>query len=109
MFRFTAPSSPFRHREALSIFHSTNVSDPAVARIPDASLGAHLFDVIARFLDLLGVPRGLKVIGYSKNDIPGIAEGAVPQRRMMDLAPGIEARGEERQCLEGILEAALAY
>lgn len=64
VFQFTAPSSPDRHRQALAIFNSTTVSDPSVSRIPDSELGAHLYEAIARFLDGLGVPRGLKAVGY---------------------------------------------
>ena len=64
VFQFTAPSSPDRHRQALAIFNSTTVSDPSVSRIPDSELGAHLYEAIARFLDGLGAPRGLKAVGY---------------------------------------------
>lgn len=63
VFQFTAPSSPDRHREALAIFTSTTTSDPSVASVPDAEIGAHLYEAIARFLDGLGVPRGLEAIG----------------------------------------------
>lgn len=63
VFQFTAPSSPDRHRQALAIFSSTTVSDPSITRMPDSEIGAHLYEAIARFLDGLGVPRGLKAVG----------------------------------------------
>jgi len=63
VFQFTAPSSPDRHRQALAIFNSTTTSDPSVISIPDRDIGAHLYEAIARFLDHLGVPRGLKAVG----------------------------------------------
>ncbi|KAG6880053.1 hypothetical protein C0992_007370, partial [Termitomyces sp. T32_za158] len=63
VFQFTAPSSPDRHREALAIFTKANVTDPSITSIPDKDIGAHLYEAIARFLDGLGVPRGLKAIG----------------------------------------------
>lgn len=63
VFQFTAPSSPDRHRQALAIFTSTAVSDPSIISIPDRDIGAHLYEAIARFLDGLGVPRGLKAVG----------------------------------------------
>jgi hydroxyacid-oxoacid transhydrogenase len=65
VFRFTAPSSPERHRQALAIFTSKSEMDSTITRIPDADIGAHLYEAIARFLDGLGVPRGLKAIGYA--------------------------------------------
>lgn len=111
VFRFTSPSSPERHREALATFHHTSVSDPSIARIPDADVGAHLHDAIARFLDNLGVPRGLKGVGYTKADVPRLVKGTLPQRRVLDLAPGIgDVVGEDGQeALTGILEGALEY
>lgn len=64
VFEFTAPSSPDRHREALAIFNGTSLTDPSITKIPDSEIGAHLYESIARFLDGLGVPRGLKAVGF---------------------------------------------
>lgn len=90
VFQFTAPSSPSRHREALSIFLGLpSVTDPAVARIRDEDLGQHLYEAIAKFLDHLNVPRGLKAVGYTEKDVDWLVEGTLPQRRVLDLAPGI--------------------
>lgn len=74
-------------------------------------MGSHLFDAIARFLDGLGVPRGLKAIGYANDDVPKLVHGTLPQRRVLDLAPGIgDVVGEDgRECLTEILEASMVY
>jgi len=111
VFQFTAPSSPARHREALSIFRGSALSDPEISRIPDRDIGAHLFEAIARFLDGLGVPRGLKAVGYNKSDVDMLVEGTLPQRRVLDLAPGIgDIVGEDgRQHLTKIIENSLEY
>jgi len=111
VFRFTAPSSPSRHREALALFHHTTPSDPSIARIPDESIGSALFDAIARFLDGLGLPRGLAAIGYSSNDLDRLVEGTIPQRRVLDLAPGIGNVSDDdgREHLRAILESAMSY
>ncbi|PCH41240.1 alcohol dehydrogenase [Wolfiporia cocos MD-104 SS10] len=111
VFQFTAPSSPSRHREALAIFHGTTPADPSIARIPDVEIGAHLFEAIARFLDNLGVPRGLKAVGYKKEDVPRLVDGTIPQRRVLDLAPGIGdvAGADGREHLTAIIEASLEY
>jgi hydroxyacid-oxoacid transhydrogenase len=89
VFRFTAPSSPDRHRQALAIFSGVPENDSSIARLPDHQVGEKLYDEIAKFLDRLGVPRGLKAVGYGKNDVARLVEGTLPQRRVLDLAPGI--------------------
>ena len=111
VFQFTAPSAPSRHREALAIFRGTTTSDPSITAIPDSEIGAHLFEAIAQFLDGLGVPRGLKAVGYTKADIPRLVDGTLPQRRVLDLAPGIgDVAGEDgREHLTKIFEISMEY
>lgn len=111
VFQFTAPSSPDRHRLALAIFTSKTETDPTITCIPDSEIGVHLYDAIARFLDGLGVPRGLKAVGYTAADIAPLVEGTLPQRRVLDLAPGIgDVAGEDgREHLTRILENSLEY
>ncbi|KAF5388190.1 hypothetical protein D9615_000409 [Tricholomella constricta] len=111
VFQFTAPSDPDRHREALAIFTNTSVTDPSITCIPDRDIGAHLYEAIARFLDGLGVPRGLKAVGYSTSDLDMLVEGTLPQRRVLDLAPGIgDVIGSDgREHLAKILERSMEY
>ncbi|KAJ7890804.1 alcohol dehydrogenase [Mycena leptocephala] len=111
VFQFTAPSSPDRHRQILAIFNSTTVSDSSITRIPDSEIGAHIYDTIARFLDGLGVPRGLKALGYTASDIDMLVEGTLPQRRVLDLAPGIgDVVGEDgRLYLTKMMQNSLEY
>ena len=74
-------------------------------------MGPQLFEAIASFLDDLGVPRGLEAVGYTKKDIPMLVEGTLPQRRVLDLAPGVgDVAGEDgREHLTRMLEASLKY
>ncbi|KAF8826728.1 hypothetical protein HHX47_DHR5000684 [Lentinula edodes] len=111
VFQFTSPSSPDRHRQALAIFTNTTISDPSISRIPDSEIGAYLFEAIARFLDGLGVPRGLKAVGYENKDIEMLVEGTIPQRRVLDLAPGIgDFVGEDgRHHLRRMIESSMEY
>ncbi|KAH9999944.1 iron-containing alcohol dehydrogenase 1 [Russula vinacea] len=96
VFQFTAPSSPDRHRQALAVFKQTTLLDQSITSIPDSAVGCHLFEAIASFLDDLGVPRGLEAVGYSKGDVPMLVEGTLPQRRVLDLAPGVgDVAGED--------------
>jgi len=111
VFQYTTNSSPDRHRQALAVFKQTTVLDQSITSIPDNAVCCHLFEAIASFLDDLGVPRGLEAVGYSKEDIPMLVEGTLPQRRVLDLAPGIgDLVGEDgREDLTRILEASLKY
>ncbi|KAH8830865.1 alcohol dehydrogenase [Flagelloscypha sp. PMI_526] len=109
VFQFTSPSSPSRHRHALALFAKTTASDPFIARIPDEEIGVYLYEAIAKFLDGLGsVPRGLKAIGYTTSDIPALVDGAIPQRRVLDLAPGLNEM-DRREHLSSILERSMEY
>ena len=116
VFRFTAPSSPDRHREALAIFRGTSASDSSIARIPSSDVGSYLFEAIATFLNSLGAPRGLRAIGYASSDIPKLVAGTLPQRRVLNMAPGVrfgemgdEVSEEGKECLNIILENSLEY
>ncbi|KAF8195897.1 iron-containing alcohol dehydrogenase-domain containing protein [Mycena galopus ATCC 62051] len=111
VFQFTAPSAPERHRQVLAIFNSTTPADSSITRIPDSEIGAHLYDTIARFLDGLGVPRGLKALGYTTSDIDMLVEGTLPQRRVLDLAPGIGDVVDEdgRLHLQKMMQNSLEY
>jgi hydroxyacid-oxoacid transhydrogenase len=87
------------------------VHDPRVSRLADADVGSALYDAIAKFLDVLGVPRGLKAVGYSKADVARLVDGTIPQRRVLDLAPGIGdvVGADGREALTGIIERSLEF
>lgn len=93
------------------MFRHTTPLDPSISAIPDGEIGAHLYDEIARFLDSIDVPRGLTAVGYTKADIPRLVEGTLPQRRVLDLAPGIgDVAGEDgREHLTRIIEESMSY
>jgi len=111
VFQFTAPSSPSRHREALSIFRRVPLTDPSITHLSDESIGDHLYEAIAQFLDSLNVPRGLEAVGYKKEDVEMIVQGTLPQRRVLDLAPGIGNVEPESgvEHLRGIISKSLKY
>ncbi|CAO1633519.1 unnamed protein product [Parajaminaea phylloscopi] len=117
VFEFTAPSSPARHREIARVFASggeegPSSEDAAIARIPDHEIGAVVYDRIAQFLvKTLELPRGLEAIGYKSKDVPALVKGTIPQRRVLDLAPGIgDVHGSDGAShLTQIIERSLAY
>jgi hydroxyacid-oxoacid transhydrogenase len=97
VFRFTAPSSPERHLRAAEALGAD-----ITHRAPDDA-GRVLADRIAWFMHRLGVPRGLRDVGYTSSDIPALVEGTLLQRRLTALSPR-DAGAEE---LSAIFEAAL--
>ncbi len=81
VFRFTAQANPSRHLEAAAALGA----DVGSARDHDA--GKILADRITWFMQRLQMPNGLKAIGYSSSDIPGLVEGTLPQHRVTKLSP----------------------
>jgi len=69
-----------------------------------------LSDALKEFLHELGdQPRGIKDLGYTSSDIEGLVEGTIPQRRVVMLAPNIDAdlagqKGELIKLFEDSLE-----
>ncbi|SNX85409.1 probable alcohol dehydrogenase [Melanopsichium pennsylvanicum] len=113
VFEFTAPSAPERHREVAAIFDGlSNGSESAdIARLPDTEVGGLVYDRIAKFLADLGVPRGLSKVGYGQEHVEALVKGTIPQRRVLDLAPGIgDVQGADgHEHLARILEKSLSY
>ncbi|SPO46222.1 probable alcohol dehydrogenase [Moesziomyces antarcticus] len=113
VFDFTAPSAPDRHREVAAIFEGYQNGSEAtdIARLPDAEVGALVYDRIAAFLADLGVPRGLSKIGYGNEHVEALVKGTIPQRRVLDLAPGIgDVHGADgHEHLARILEKSRKY
>ena len=81
VFRFTASANPARHLRAAEAL-GANVSG-----VKDADAGRILADRIVWFMERLGVPNGLKAVGYSSSDIPRLVEGTLPQHRVTKLSP----------------------
>ena len=46
-----------------------------------------LADRITWFMQRLGMPNGLRAIGYTSADIPALVEGTLPQHRVTKLSP----------------------
>jgi hydroxyacid-oxoacid transhydrogenase len=81
VFRFTASANPDRHlaaAEALGV---------DISNVKAADAGEVLADRITWFMQRLQVPNGLRAVGYSSSDIPGLVEGTLPQHRVTKLSP----------------------
>ena len=62
-------------------------SAPTSSGVADADAGKVLADRITWFMQRLGVPNGLKAVGYTVADIPRLVEGTLPQHRVTKLSP----------------------
>ncbi len=97
VFRFTASANPWRHLQAAAALGAD------VSRAQDADAGRILADRITWFIRQLGLPNGLKALGYSSSDIPALVEGTLPQHRVTKLSP--RPAGPEE--LASLFEAAM--
>jgi hydroxyacid-oxoacid transhydrogenase len=98
-FRFTAAACPQRHLEAAGALGAD------IENVSEGDAGDVLADVIIKFMQQLNIPNGLSEVGYSREHIPGLVKGTLPQHRVTKLSP--RPAGEED--LAGLFEDALSY
>jgi len=99
VFRFTACACPQRHlraAEALGV---------DISKVKEADAGKVVSDRIIEFMQQLGVPSGLRAVGYTESDIPALVQGTLPQHRVTKLSPRLA--GEED--LAELFADAMAY
>jgi hydroxyacid-oxoacid transhydrogenase len=106
VFKFTGPSNPDRHLAAAECFGVD------VSNVKRESAGDVLSEALAEFLIKLGdQPRGLRHLGFTNDHIKTLVDGTVPQRRVLDLAPGLDVddKSIEREQLTQLFEDAMEY
>jgi hydroxyacid-oxoacid transhydrogenase len=81
VFRFTAVSNPERHLEAARLMGV----DIAKAKKKDA--GEILATAFINLMKKTGMPNGLSSVGYTSKDVDKLVEGALPQRRVLNISP----------------------
>ena len=99
VFRFTAAANPARHLEAAGALGAN------VTGAKEADAGKILADRITWFMQRLGVPNGLKAVGYTSADIPALVEGTLPQHRVTKLSPRPAGRDELAALFEDAMVA----
>jgi hydroxyacid-oxoacid transhydrogenase len=81
VFRFTAAANPARHLRAAEALGAS------VNGAKETDAGKILADRIVWFIKRLGIPNGLKAVGYTPDDIPSLVAGTLPQHRVTKLSP----------------------
>jgi hydroxyacid-oxoacid transhydrogenase len=93
-FRFTGPGCPDRHLQAAEFLGAD------VSKAKPADAGDVLADHLVQLMQRLNIPNGLSAVGYTRNDIPALVEGTLPQHRVIKLSPRPVGREELTELFE---------
>ncbi|XP_030606917.1 hydroxyacid-oxoacid transhydrogenase, mitochondrial [Archocentrus centrarchus] len=97
VFNFTAPMCPERHLEAAEILGAD------IRQVKPEDAGSVLADMLRQLLFELQVEDGLGAVGYTKDDIPALVKGTIPQERVTKLSP----RAHTEEDLSRLFEASM--
>lgn len=107
VFKFTAASNPERHLQAAKLFGV----DTSNAKLESA--GELLSEALKDFLyNKLGdQPKGISDFGFNASQIDSLVKGALPQRRVLNLAPSVHHADEGimHECLHNIFTESLKF
>ncbi len=98
VFSFTGAACPDRHLDAARLLGADVAGK---ARREDA--GRILADAIRGIMDRMKIPDGLGALGFSGEDVPKLASGAITQDRLLRTSP----RSQTEEDLQLIYEDAL--
>jgi hydroxyacid-oxoacid transhydrogenase len=100
VFRFTAQACPERHLEA-----AKQLGAEVRGAGPDDA-GEILAKRITEFMHATGIPNGVGAVGYSASDLDALADGAFPQKSLVNNAPRATSRYELRELFAEALQYA---
>jgi alcohol dehydrogenase class IV len=99
VFRFTYPSAPERHLRAAELLGAP------VAGLSEAGRREALPQALIALMRDVGMPDGLRGVGYSEHDVPALIEGTLRQPRLLSGAPRTIGASE----LDRVLRDAMRY
>ncbi|XP_021343409.1 hydroxyacid-oxoacid transhydrogenase, mitochondrial-like isoform X2 [Mizuhopecten yessoensis] len=97
VFEFMAPACPERHLEAAK-FLGVDITNKK-----NADAGQVLGDKLRQIMQDIDVPDGLIELGYTKDDIPALVKGTLPQHRVIKLAPRPQTEEDLTQIFENCM------
>jgi alcohol dehydrogenase class IV len=77
-FRFTYDAMPERHHQVAELLAGEPISDAGPDTLPE---------VLTELMKDIDAPSGVAAFGYSEDDIPALVDGALKQKRLLDVAP----------------------
>jgi hydroxyacid-oxoacid transhydrogenase len=81
VFRFTASATPELHLYAAKLMGK----DVSGAKLEDA--GEMLAGAVVELMQKVGMPNGLKAVGFTPEDVDKLVQGTLPQHRVTKLSP----------------------
>ncbi|HEX8103229.1 MAG TPA: iron-containing alcohol dehydrogenase, partial [Solirubrobacteraceae bacterium] len=87
-------AAPERHHHVAQLLTGAPLEDPGPESLPDA---------LRALMRGVGAPMTVGELGYGEDDLGALVEGALKQRRLLDVAP----REPAAEDLERILRASL--
>ena len=96
--RFTARAAPRRHAEiATWLGREPEGNDPE-------SIGRALTEGLVDLMRQIGLPSGLRAVGYEESDIPALVDGTMKQQRLLAVAPCPVVAEDVRRIFEESME-----
>jgi len=81
VFRFTAPADPETH------LYAARLMGVDVSNAKPEEAGEILAQAIIALMRKVGMPNGLKAVGFGPQDVDKLVEGTLPQHRVTKLSP----------------------
>jgi hydroxyacid-oxoacid transhydrogenase len=101
VFRFTGPACPERHLKVAEAMGA----DVSGVRNPKEEAGPILAERVAGLMKQLEMPNGLSAVGYTREDIPALVAGTLPQHRVTKLSPRPASEADLNRLFEEAMRA----
>jgi len=98
-YRFTVTGCPDRHLEGARLLGAD--TQEVVASESGELLARHL----QKMMQVTGIPNGISGVGFTQDHVPGLAQAAATQQRLLSMAP----RPVSEQDLHSLYNDALSY